>query len=353
MTVNGSDTRETGPQATSAARANSAGRTGELVRAALNAAHDDAIDPVERAEMLMEIAMGLQLRPKAADQLRAAVHLCDKALDLCPEDAPLLAARLRARRGTAFQAIRGEGTAELERAREAYESAIPVLNRLGTAQETAEAEMNLGLVLQQLAAEGRARIADAIAAYQRSLRTFDAKRYPVEYVLLQNNLATAFLSMPLSDERAKIREALAVQCFEEGLKIVTLVDHPVEYAMLQNNLGNALQYASSSHIVENNLCALAAYDEALRVRKPATMPIEYANTIANKANCLSNLPDDPGRPDAGNRDKLLQAKALYEEAREIFLRHGEDEKAALVAHAVAQLAAELEAQSYRPGITHE
>ena len=153
--------------------------------------------------------------------------------------------------------------------------------------------MNIGLVLQSLAGMRRAKITDAISAYQRALRTFDRPRIPKEFAILQNNLATAFLSIPFTDERAKMREALAVQAFEEGLRVVNIVDHPTEYAMLQNNLGNALQYVSSSHAVENNLRALDAYDEALKVRTRGTTPLEYANTIANKANCLLNLADDP------------------------------------------------------------
>ena len=165
-----------------------------------------------------------------------------------------------------MQAIPASGTALLERARAAFEQAIPTLNDFGRPEELAEAEMNLGLVIQNLAGAGRARITDAISAYQRALRTFDRARFPAEFAILQNNLATAFLSMPFTDERAKMREALAVQAFEEGLKVVNLIDHPTEYAMLQNNLGNALQYASSSHTLENNLRALDAYDEALKVR---------------------------------------------------------------------------------------
>jgi tetratricopeptide (TPR) repeat protein len=311
------------------------------VRAALALADDEAASPAERAEMLMEIAIGLQQRPKSKDQLQAAVELYDKALLLCPESQDLLRARITARKGTALQAIPDPGTDYLEEARGAYEAAIPALTRLGTAEEVAEAEMNLGVVVQALAGMGRARITDAISTYQRALRTFNGARHPEEYAILQNNLATAFLSMPFSDERAKIREALAVQAFEEGLKVVNLVDHPSEYAMLQNNLGNALQYASSSHAIENNLRALDAYDEALKVRTRATTPLEYANTIANKANCLWNLPDDPARPESGNRANLTQARAYYAEAREIFMSHGEAEKARIVAEAVTQIDREI------------
>jgi tetratricopeptide (TPR) repeat protein len=298
-----------------------------LTRAALAAARDASATPLERAQMLMEIAMGLQRRPKTAAELRDAIALYDEALGLCPPEEELLIARMAARRGTALQALPEEGTEALEQARAAFEAALPVLARQGRAEELAEAEMNLGLVLQHLSGAGRAKLADAIAAYQRALRTFDAARYPAEYAILQNNLATAFLAMSGGDERAKVREAMAVQCFEQALKVVTLIDHPTEYAMLQNNLGNALQYASSSHALENNLRAIAAYDEALKVRTRSARPLEYANTLANKANCLWNL---------GERER---ARACYAEAQAIFTAHGERDKARVVGEALAELEA--------------
>jgi tetratricopeptide (TPR) repeat protein len=294
----------------------------------------------EKAEMLMEIAMGLQHKPQAAEDLQAAVGLYEAALDLCPPDVLLLAARIGARMGTALMAIPSPGPAPLERARAAFEAALAVLVDEGTPEEIAEAEMNLGLTLQSLAGLHRARIQDAIAAYQRSLRTFNRDRHPREFAILQNNLATAFLSIPFTDEKAKMREALAVQAFEEGLSVVTLVDHPSEYAMLQNNLGNALQYVSSSHRVENGFRALQAYDEALKVRSTRNTPGEYANTIANKANCLANLPDDPARPENGNGANCGTAVTLYREAETIFANLGELEKAAAVATAAEELEAE-------------
>lgn len=311
------------------------------VRAALLAADDAEATPAERAEMLMEIAMGLQRQPKTARHFAAALELYEKARALCPEDSFLLRARITARKGTALLAMPDDGVAMLQAARAAFEEAIPHFIDFGRAEELAEAEMNLGLAIQNLAAHHKARITDAIAAYQRALRVFDKTRFPQEFAILQNNLATAFLSMPFTDARSKMREALAVQAFEEGLKIVTMIDHPSEYAMLQNNLGNALQYASSSHRLENNLRALDAYDAALQVRKPETMPLEYANTIANKANCLWNLPDDPEHPDQGNRANLNQAWAYYRESRDIFTRHGEVEKARIVAEACDQIGREL------------
>jgi tetratricopeptide (TPR) repeat protein len=317
-----------------------ADRVADELRAALAAAESEDASPSERAEMLMEIAMGFQRRPRSPDQLHAAVALYDKALLICPAVDRSLRARITARKGTALQAIPTD-LAYLDQALASYEEAKPVLAECGMPEEIAEVEMNIGVVLQNLAGAGRARITDAIAAYQRALRTFDRMRFPQEFAILQNNLATAFLSIPFTDERSKMREALAVQAFEEGLKVVNLIDHPAEYAMLQNNLGNALQYASSSHVVENNLRALAAYDEALKVRTRETTPLEFANTIANKANCLWNLPDEPEHPDRGNRANLAQARACYAEAREIFMAHGEADKARIVAEAVTQIEREI------------
>jgi tetratricopeptide (TPR) repeat protein len=311
--------------------------------AALAAADDAEATPHERAEMLMEIAMGLQQRPRSAGQLGDAVTLYEKALELAPAPDALLRARITARLGTALQAQPEGGTQALERALQCFQHAIAAMQREGQPEELAEAELNQGLALQALAASGRARLADAIAAYQRALRTFTRERFAREYAVLHNNLAICYLSMSTADEHGRMREALAVQSFEEVLKVINLVDHPREYAMVQNNLGNALQYAGSSHVLENNLRALAAYDEALRVRTRRDAPLEYANTIANKANVLRALVPDPLQGDPADRggDPQRDALALVQEAGALFAQHGEHDKAQLMVEAAQEITAEL------------
>lgn len=320
------------------------------LEAALAAADEADATPEERAEMLMEIAMGLQLRPKSAQQLRDAVALYERALTIVPEQAPLLRARISARLGTALQTLPDGGAEALDRARGCFCAALEVLLARGQPEEVAEAELNQGLVLQSLAGQGRGRITEAIAAYHRALRTFTRERYPQEYAVLHNNLAICYLSMSPADERGRMREALAVQSFEEVLKVINLIDHPSEYAMINNNLGNALQYAGSSHVLDNRLRALAAYDEALKVRNARDTPMEYANTIANKANVLRGLvlaPAEEGAGPAGAAsdarigDPLDQALALIEEARTLFARHGDAEKASMMKEVAADIAAEL------------
>jgi tetratricopeptide (TPR) repeat protein len=308
--------------------------------AALRAVEADDASDEEKAEMLMEIAMGMQVRPKSADLLRQAIALYQRADVLCPLDAPLLRARIGSRMGTALQALPDGGVAALHQARACYDESHPVLAAKGLPEEAAEVQLNLGLVLQALAGFGAARIVDAIACYHRALQVFGRKSHAQEFAILHNNLAIAYLSIPLADERARMREALAVQSFEEVLKVVNLIDHPTEYAMIQNNLGNALQYAASGHPLANNLRALAAYDEALKVRNPRDTPLEYANTLANKANVLRSLPDQPLVDLPGSQ--RTQAVALYEQALAIFRAAGQAGSAAMVEEALAEVNSELD-----------
>ena len=310
--------------------------------AALLAAEDSAAPAEQRAEMLMEIAMGLQARPKSAQQLLDAVNLYERARDTAPAQAQLLRSRIEARMGTALQALPDGGTPSLERALECFRTALVVLQTQGRPEEVAELELNQGLVLQALTGLGRGRITDAIAAYHRSLRVFGRESFPQEYAVLHNNLAIAYLSMPVTDETGRMREALAVQSFEEVLKVINLIDHPSEYAMINNNLGNALQSVTSGHVLENHLRALAAYDEALRVRNVRDTPLEYANTIANKANVLRALVPDASQPAGkGRADPLGEALALAHEAGAVFARYGDDHKAGLMAGVAADIDAEL------------
>ncbi|MEY2334671.1 hypothetical protein GL267_004910 [Acidithiobacillus ferrianus] len=298
-------------------------------QAALRTARDDAIPAGERAEMLMEIALGLQRRQRRPEDLAQVNRLYKEGLQICPGGDALLRARLLAGQATALLATPGD-TRVLEEAVDCLRSARPVLQALGNAEEAAEAEMNEGLALQGLAVAGKAQFPDAVRKYHSALRVFTADKFPREYAILHNNLATAYLSMTMGDESSKMREVLAVQSYESALRAITLDAHPAEYAMLQNNLGNALQYSSSAHPVENNLRALEAYQEALRVRTPKERPGEYANTISNMANALRNLPDDPENPELGNTRNLGEAVRLYEAADKIFTATGEFEKSGLV-----------------------
>jgi tetratricopeptide (TPR) repeat protein len=315
--------------------------TDSAVKAAIAAIASESATMEEKIQMLIEIAQGFQKKPKTAQDLRNAVSLYYRAYEMCGEEYPLLRARAQVGMAGTLQAIPDVGTELLLQAKVGYEEALPTLQQLALPEEAAEAQMNFGLVLQSLVPFNLARITDSIQAYHEALRVFTWEDYPQEYAILYNNIAIAYLSMPLASEREYLRQGLAVQSFEVALKHINLIDHPREYAMLQNNLGNALQYLVSSHPLENNLRAIAAYNEALKVRNPKDTPLEYANTISNKANALFNLPDDLEKPDTSNSNNLLQAHNYYQEAWEIFTQYEQIEQAEIVAQALQDVEAEM------------
>ncbi|MBF2065926.1 MAG: hypothetical protein IGS39_16125 [Calothrix sp. C42_A2020_038] len=310
--------------------------TDSTVKAAMEAIASNATTE-EKIQMLIELAQGFQKVPKTPKDLRSAVSLYYQAYELCNKDYPLLKARAKAGMAGALQAIPTAGTDLLLQAKASYEEALSVMLKENVPQEVAEVQMNLGLVLQSLANHNLARITDSIKSYQDALKFFTWKEFPQEYAILHNNIAIAYLSMPLSSEKEYLQHGLAVQSFETALKYINLINHPREYAMLQNNLGNALQYLPSSHPVENNLRALKAYDEALKVRNFYDTPLEYANTIANKANVLLNLPDNLEHPELGNSQNLMQAREYYQQALSIFTQHEQTEQAEIVTQALAEI----------------
>ena len=307
--------------------------------AAIEMVNSEEYEPDEKADMLMQIAMSLQTQPKTPQHILHAVELYNRALKLCPGSEVLLIARIQARMATALLAYPSQTDEYLLMARDQLTSSLEKLKSgHGLPEEIAEAELNLGLILQNLVPYHKALLRDAISAYQKSLKVFTKEKYPAEFAILHSNLATAYLSTPLTDKHSKMREALAVQSFEEALSVLTIEDNPSEYAMLQNNLGNALQYSSSSHSLENNVRALEAYDEALRVRTPETTPVEYANTVSNKANVLRNLPQD----EVTNGSNLHQAKSYYEKAKGLFVKHHQTEKANMVQQALKEVDEQLQ-----------
>ena len=90
------------------------------------------------------------------------------------------------------------------------------------------------------------------------------------------------------------------------------------------------QNSATGHAIANRLRAVQAYEEALKVRNASNQPGAYANTIANLALCLANLPDDAERPECGNAGNLERARELYLEALRIFRLQGEADKATAV-----------------------
>ncbi len=319
------------------------------VQAAIAEVASMDVDPLRKAEAFVDLAIDLQKQPRHPQELFDALHLYGLAETASLEAGDALArARAVAGKGSALRRMPGGGVEALDQAQDAFAEALPVLREHGAAEEAAEVEMSLGLVLHALANAGRAPINRAVQAYHRALRTFTQDAYPREFAILHNNLATAYLGMRMDPEKGAMREAMAVQSFREALRVVSLEEDPVEYAMLQNNLGNALQAMRSSHPLENLARAVEAYDEALKVRTAHDMPVEHANTLVNRANALMNLPDGYATEtpkDALNVENLSEACDHLRKARTLFHAGGYADRA----HMVAQLLGELERELLQVG----
>ncbi|MBD2138984.1 hypothetical protein H6F32_15715 [Anabaena sp. FACHB-1237] len=319
--------------------------TDSFVKAAIASIASESATTEEKIQMLIEMGQGFLKKPKSSQDLRNALGLFYRAYEMCGQNYPLWQARSKIGMARTLQIIPDSNPQLLQQAQENYQEALTILQGLGTPEEIAETQVNLGLVLQSLVPYNLARITDSIQAYHQALEVFTWDKYPQEYAILLNNIAIAYLSMPMTSEREYLRQGLAVQSFETALQHINIIDHPQEYAMLQNNLGNALQYLVSSHPIDNNLRAISAYDEALKVRNLQNMPVEYAQTIANKANVLFNLPDNIEKPELGNPENLLKAKEYYYEAWQIFTEYQQIEQAEIVGKVLEELNAELEAIS--------
>ena len=114
-------------------------RAQQQVQAAMTAVETAAATQAEKAEMLMEIAMGLQQKPERAEDIFAAVDLYKLAMDLAPEGEVLGVARIRARMATALMAVPAEDATQLKEAKIEIETALATLTAEGSDAEVAEA----------------------------------------------------------------------------------------------------------------------------------------------------------------------------------------------------------------------
>ncbi len=229
-----------------------------------------------RAFVLMLQATSLLEREDVA----AALPLLKEAVNAARQTSPEFAAQLLGQ----LAALEGEKrpAAAIQHYREALSIA------LGPCR--AELSLQLGMALQDNANGNRPALLEAVKAYQDALRFgITVEQNPESFALLQNNLALAYLAMPMTEAGDQLRMGIAVQSLREALKVYTKETHPEQWASAQLNLANALQYIPTSHPEENLIQAVEIYDEILSVRQKAFDPVGYARLLANQANALAHL----------------------------------------------------------------
>lgn len=193
-----------------------------------------------------------------------------------------------------------------------YRQAIQQLEKSDLTLVRAELALHLGICYQELANGQRGALMEAVRYYQEALQGFRRETEPDYYALAHNNLALAYLALPMTEASDQLRMGIAVQSLREALKVYTKEHHPQRWASAQLNLANALQYLPSSHPQDNLVEAVERYEEILALRTQANDPLGYARLLANQGNALAHL---------GIRDhataKLTTAQALFAQAGEI------------------------------------
>lgn len=242
-----------------------------------------------------------------------AVPMLEQAADTAGPVSPLLAAQALGTLAHTLREVQGVSGAVAQ----LYRRAIDALEGSGLDEPRAELWLNLGMTYHELAQGGRGALIEAVKCYQQAVRVLTRERHPELFALAHNNLALAYLAMPMTEAGDALRMGVAVGSLREALKVYTRETHPERWAGAQLNLANALQYLPSAHPLDNLEEAIRLYDEVLAVRGEDD-PLGRARVLASQGNALAHLGD------------FARAVPILEAARDTFGAHAETDSAAAV-----------------------
>jgi tetratricopeptide (TPR) repeat protein len=203
--------------------------------------------------------------------------------------------------------------------------AMGLLKGSGLGELYAQVALSLGMRYQEIARDQRGPLLEAARCYQEALRIFNRVEYPELYALAQNNLALAYLAMPLTEASDQLRMGIAVQALREALTVYTREQYPAQWASARLNQANALQYLPSGNTEGHLAEAVEIYEELLGARDPQADPLGYARILANQGNALAHLGIfDHALPKLGH-------------ARQLFTGGGDPESAAMLGEIIAEI----------------
>jgi tetratricopeptide (TPR) repeat protein len=119
-------------------------------------------------------------------------------------------------------------------------------------------------------------------------------------------------TLPGEDRRQRLYDALAA--YDDALRFRRPDNAPLDYAQTQNNRATILRDLATLPGEDRRqrlYDALAAYDDALRFSRPDNAPLAYATTQNNRAILLSALATLPGED---RRQRLYDALAATDDA---------------------------------------
>lgn len=251
-------------------------------------------------------------------ELAAAVHSVQASKALDEGDVPAAVAHLdqaAAAAGEVSEPLRGVllgASASLTDGDDAVARFEQALRALEGAEglRVARAEMHLGLagLLHEQAESRPELLVRAVPHYHSALQLVLREEAPLLWAAAHANLATAYLTMPMTEASGQLRLGVAAQSLRSALKVYTPEDYPEQWASVQLNLANSLVYTPSNHQADNLVEAVELYEAVLRARDRDRDPRGRARVLANQGNVLAHLGDfDQAKA------KLYEARFLFEE----------------------------------------
>jgi len=267
---------------------------------------DDPPAPAGSGE-LAAVALSAQASHAVAkgDSAKAVALLDDAAAAAAP-NSPRLAGVLTGAAGALCRDLGDpSATQRLQRAVRLLEGADGL--RIGRA----ELHLNLAGLIHEAAQHNPGLLAQAIPHYHSALQLVLREEAPLLWAAAHANLATAYLTMPMTEASSQLRLGVAAQSLRSALKVYTAQQYPEQWASVQLNLANSLVYTPSRHQADNLVEAVELYEGVLATRDRDSDPLGRARVLANQGNALAHL----GMFDRA-KAKLYEARFLFEEQQD-------------------------------------
>lgn len=232
-----------------------------------------------------------------------AVEILDRAADVAAEaSAPLRGVLLGAAGSVIAPADPGEAVSRFEQGLRELDGADDL--------RLARAEMHLTVagLLHEQAVTVPGLINRAVPHYHSALQLVMREEAPLLWAAAHADLATAYLTMPMTEASSQLRLGVAATSLRSALKVYTREDYPEQWASVQLNLANSLVYTPSSHQADNLVEAVELYEAVLEARDRDTDPLGRARVLANQGNVLAHIGDFNQA-----KAKLYEARYLFEE----------------------------------------
>lgn len=236
------------------------------------------------------------------DPARATALLDQAADDAAAVSKPLYGVLLGAAASIAAHGGHPDAVRRFETALKGLEGAD------GLRVTRAELHLNLAGLLHEQAPERPELLAAVVPHYHSALQLVLREEAPLLWASAHANLATAYLTMPMTEASGQLRLGIAAQSLRSALKVYTREDYPEQWASVQLNLANSLVYTPSKHQADNLVEAVELYEAVLDARDRHSDPMGRARVLANQGNVLAHL----GSFDQA-KAKLYEARFLFEE----------------------------------------